>query len=60
MECLLFGKANPNWIHHDFGMREIAALSLILILLFILGVAPHALLEFEHLPNLSTTMVETD
>lgn len=59
MECLLFGKANPNWIHRDFGMRELTALSLILIVLFILGVAPHALIGLEHLPNLSATMVET-
>lgn len=59
MEGLLFGKANPNWIHRDFGMREIAALSLILIVLFILGVAPHTLFGLEHLPNLSATRVET-
>lgn len=55
MESLLFGLPKPHWVYQDFGIRETTALTLILIVLFILGISPHILLDPEYLPDFSKT-----
>ncbi len=54
MQKTLFGKPNPGWVYRDLGFREVAALSLILIILLILGIAPYSLLGIEHSVHLSS------
>lgn len=59
MQQLLFGPTKQGWIYVDFGKREIAALSIIVGVLILLGVAPYRLFGLLNLPNLSVQIVET-
>lgn len=59
MQSLLFGKQNPQWIYDDLGLGETTAFSLLLAVLFILGVAPQTLVELQHFPELSAHLSAT-
>ncbi len=58
MQGTLFGKSNPNWIYRDLDLRETTALSFILIVLLILGLAPDAFFGLEHLDEIPVALMK--
>lgn len=58
MQQTLFGKSNPNWIYQDLSLREITALSLILIVLLTLGLTPDTYFGLSRLNEISLPLMD--
>ncbi len=58
MQKILFGPVKTDWIHRDFGRGEIISLSLIIIVLILIGIAPYRLFGLTQVPNLFTPIMD--
>jgi len=54
MQKILFGPEKTNWIYRDFGRGELISLSLIVVVLIMIGIAPYRLFGLGNLPHITS------